>query len=788
MKRHARWLGTVLLAACGGGADSTKFTGGTLGTTHDNSGIHSSGGGPAAVPVDPTLAFRLQFANPGGKWMPQQMTLPGHAELFKKLGVAIEAKTLADPLAAPLGAIVSLGGCSASFVSPEGLIVTNHHCVQNNLQVISAKAGKDYVKEGYLAATRADEMSGGAAQRVYVAQAITDVTKQMRDGLETIKDHVARKEEVEKRLKTIVAGCEKDRPGIRCNVSSFFRGGSYLLIENLELRDVRVVYVPSRSVGDYGGEKDNWAWPRHTGDFSFLRAYVGKDGKPADYSPDNVPFHPKHFLKVSIAGVEQGDFVMVAGYPGSTSRLDTASELRHTVEWFMPYFIDYMRERYKIAEELTKNPDKDTSRKAGTTKQFIQNTLENYEGKLKGLTKSSELIERKVALDAKIKEFVAKPGHEAQKQAIERLEAMIAEDQRTARLDFERGNTLRGSSLLSLGLSFTRWAEERVKPDADRKPGFQERDVRNATARQMQFKTSYDKTADRTFFRASLVRALKLPEAERPWLATLLDMKGKKIDEAAIDKTLDAWYGATTLEDEKLRIELLTKGTTTQLKASKDPFIKAAQRVWPLLKEQEKKDDADAGEMTLLTHHYADAMREVLGGQLAPDANGTLRISYGTVRSFKPDSKALADRPFTVATEIPAKNSGEEDFDLPKRTIDAIKSKKYGSYASKSLGGELPVCFLSDLDITGGNSGSATLNSKGEFVGLAFDGTLEGVASDLVWNGATTRTIHADARYMAWIMDHLDNADHILREMGITPNLDTAPGDGGASGPGKAGR
>jgi hypothetical protein len=293
-----------------------------------------------------------------------------------------------------------------------------------------------------------------------------------------------------------------------------------------------------------------------------------------------------------------------------------------------------------------------------------------------------------------------------------------------------------------------------------------------AIAGQKGFAKQFDRTLDRAGFRLALVRATQLDEKDRLWLNTLLDVKkGTKIDEALIDKTLDAWYKATTLEDEKLRLELLEKGTTKQLKASKDPFVKAAQRIWATVKAEEKKTDARSGDSMLATPYYADAMRQVLGGVLAPDANSTLRITYGTVKSFKPDSKDPADWPFTTASQLVAKDKGAEPFDAPKAQLDAIKAKKFGPYADPALGGELPVDFLSDLDITGGNSGSPTLNNKGELVGLAFDGNKEGVASDVVFNPGPTRTIHVDARYMIWQMDAVDGADHLIKEMGLTPSL-----------------
>ncbi len=765
-----------LLFACSGSSSNTTATGGTLGSTHDNSGLHdttTADGMPQKA--DPAFAFRTAFSNPGGMWMPQQMTLPGHVENFRNMGVAMDAKTLSDPLASPLAAVISLGGCTASFVSDDGLIVTNHHCVQGALQN-NATPDDNIVETGFLAKTRADERPAGPTQHVYVAQAFRDVTTEMRDGLEKIKDPVARKDESEKRYKKLVAECEKDRPWLRCDLRAFFRGGQYVIVENLDIKDVRLVYAPHRSIGNYGGEIDNWAWPRHTGDWSFYRAYVNREGKPAEFSKDNVPFHPKHVLKVSTAGLKPGDFVMVTGYPGSTSRTDTASEIRHEVEWYLPYLIAHYKERYAIAEAHLKG-DGETKIKATVLKQRVQNGLEKFEGTLKGLTKG-DLLQRKDALDKKVKEWAAQAGNEKHKAAIDKLEQLISDEHRTARVDYDRRIAFGGSSLLSTALSLTRWAEERVKKDADRKPGYQDRDMTRALAGTKQFKKQYDRTLDRANFRLSLTRAAQLPEAERPWLALLLDTKkGQPIDAALIDKTLDGWYAAQLIEDEKLRLELLQSGTTAKLKASKDPFIKAAQRIWATYKAEEKKTDAKAGEAMLVTPSYAHAMREVLGGLLSPDANSSLRITYGTVKSFKAGSKNAADWPFTLASQIPAKNSGKEPFDMPTRVIDAIKARKFGKYADPKLNGELPIDFLSDVDITGGNSGSPTLNDKGELVGLAFDGTIEGVSSDVVFNGETTRTIHVDARYMLWTMDAIDGADHLLKEMGVEPMLDAIPAD-----------
>jgi hypothetical protein len=746
-----RRFAILMLAACSGGSSNVS---GTLGSTHDTT--HPAAPAPVAQ-HDPAGLARRAFSNPGGMWQPQQLALPGHVEAFQRLGVTLDAKQLADPLAAPLAAVVSLGGCTGSFVSPDGLIVTNHHCVQLALKLNSTK-DKNLVETGFLAKTRAEEISAGPAARVQVLQAFRDVSKEMREGLETIADPVARQLEIEKRGKQLIAACEKDRPGIRCSVSSFFRGDQYTLLENLELRDVRLVYATPRPIGNFGGEIDNWAWPRHTADFAFLRAYK-----------DNAPFHPKHYLKVATDGVKPFDFVMVTGYPGSTNRLRTVQEVRHLVEWSLPYTLAHLKERYAIAAGLVKTGEGETAIKAAVSQRSTQNRLENIEGQLEGLTRG-ELLARKGTVERQVREWATKPGRDAELGALTKLDALVLEQQRTARADYDRTAAFVGSSLLAHGISLVRWAEERRKPDAERKLGYQDRDLANAAARHVQFLRDYDRTLDRALFRLALVRALQLPESERAWLPVLLGAaRGAKLDEKAIDRTLDTWYRTQLLEDEKLRLALLTKGTPAQLRQSKDPFLQAALRVWPTYLAAEKRDDARDGDLAVLAPPYAAMTREVLGGLLAPDANGTLRITYGTVRSLRPESADPADRAITVASEIPAKVTGAKPFDLPATVVDGIQHRTFGPYADAAR--ELPVNFVADLDTTGGNSGSPVLNGRGELVGLAFDGMKSGVASAVVFDGSTTRSIAIDVRYLLWVTDFVDGADALITELGLRPSL-----------------
>ncbi|MDX9753863.1 MAG: S46 family peptidase, partial [bacterium] len=275
---------------------------------------------------------------PGGMWMPHQIA-EVHAQTLHTMGLEIDPKVFADPLHFPLNAIIWLGGCTASFLSPEGLIITNYHCVQGYLQYNSTE-GSNLLHTGYLAQRREEELSCGPTARVYVTTAVTDITSRMTEGLAAIADDWERDQTLEKREKELVKEFEAANPNSRCDVHSFYGGGKYYMITKLEIKDVRLVYAPHRGIGEFGGDIDNWMWPRHTGDFALLRAYVGKDGKPAEFAPDNVPYQPESFLKIATEGFKPGDLAFVVGYPGSTERLTTALETHHDIEWNMPRRVD----------------------------------------------------------------------------------------------------------------------------------------------------------------------------------------------------------------------------------------------------------------------------------------------------------------------------------------------------------------------------------------------------------------------------------------------------------------
>ena len=737
--RLALGLSCIVLAACGGEPPQAAVSPATPSDPATSAAARS-----APPPKDAETSPR--FENPGGMWMPHQIA-GAHAAKLKELGLAIDPASLADPTSGVLGAVVSLGGCSASFVSPEGLIATNHHCATGALQHNST-AQANLLKDGWLAKTRAEEKNNGPTARVFVTQKVSDVTEKVRAGLDAIKDDKQRFKTVEKRQKEIVAACEKGRPTMRCSVSSFYEGAQHYLVEQLEIRDVRLVWAPPAGVGNYGGEIDNWRWPRHTGDVSLFRAYVGKDGKPADFSADNVPYKPPHYLHVAKDPLRENDLVFVAGYPGRTYSLKTKPEVEEAVSWWYPrrqkMFEDYLAK----LEAVTKD-DKEAQIRATWYVRRFANALTNTKGQIEGLTKGG-LAAQKEKAEAELR--AASP---AAASALDEIAKVVAEHQKHLEND-AAVEEIALPRLVSAAVTIVRMAEERAKPDAERDPQYQQRNWARIEQSLKALSTSYHRKVDEAVLGLALERTKRL--------APSLDFGFAAAD-------ISKMYQATKLEDEKARAELLTKGTTAQLKASKDPLIQLAVRLRPLQKAAEDRSEQLAGKMALLKPKYIEALRAFKKTEIAPDANGTLRVTYGTVRGYRPTPEAKAFKPFTVLSEVVAKNKGQEPFDAPPRLVEAFKAKKLGPYVDEKLG-EVPVDFLSDLHITGGNSGSATMNAKGELVGLAFDGNYEAMASDWVFVPSITRTIQVDFRYVMWLLDAVDGGDHILRELGVEPKVD----------------
>jgi hypothetical protein len=702
-----------------------------------------------------------------GMWMPRQ--IPRLADRLTAAGFTGDAREFADLTGFPMGAIVSLGGCSASFVSPDGLLVTNNHCVQSALQ-FNSKPDRNLMVDGYLARTRAEELWNGPGSRVYVTVSEKDVTDEIMGNLDADITDRKRYDVVDQRVKARTAACEKS--GLRCTIASFFEGLEWYEIGQTEIQDVRLVYAPASGIGNFGGETDNWQWPRHTGDFSFYRAYVSRDGKAAAFSKDNVPYRPKHFLKVSAEGASPGEVVFVAGYPGRTYRLKPYADVRETVEWSLPRSIRRYADRIAILENVGKN-DEAAALRVSTTLRGLNNGLTKYRGVLQGMIRGGLLAEKEKQERELVAWIDADPGRKARyADVLPALDALLAERARTRERDALLTELAAGrSSALGAAVTIHRFSVEKGRVDADRDSDFQQRNWTRIRDGQERLQRSLEPKADRALMAYTLADIANLPPGQR---IEALDREiglSPGMPGADADRAIDAWleklFAGTRIYDRNFRMSLLDKSPEEQV-ATKDSMVLLAVSLYPTQEAIREKGKERSGAMYRLGPRYAQALLEKEGGLVAPDANSTLRVTYGVVKGVEPRD-GMIYLPQTTLQGIVEKATGAGEFNAPTAELDAIKALRKGKttpYLDPSLK-DVPVDFLSTVDTTGGNSGSATLNGKGELVGLLFDGTFDTVASDYLFDKEKTRSIHVDTRNMLWVLTEVDRASNLLEELGF---------------------
>ena len=710
-----------------------------------------------------SLAILTSFAAQAdeGMWMPQQ--LPQVAQQLKAAGLELDPASLTKLTEFPMGAVVSLGGCSASFVSPQGLVVTNHHCVYNSVAVNSTPQ-KDLLANGFLAKTLAEEVPAAPGSRVFVTEEVTNVTDQIIDSKVAKLTGKARIAAIEKNQKEMVAACEKT-PGYRCTVASYYGGLEFYRLKQLEIRDVRLVHAPPAGVGKFGGDTDNWMWPRHTGDYGFYRAYVSKDGKAADYSADNVPYVPKHFLKIASEGSKEGDFIMVLGYPGRTNRHRLPSEVQYTFDWNYPAFVQASGEVLAIIERETKNDPAAKLKYAGQVA-GVNNYYKNRKGMLTSYGES-DFLQRKSAEHNALKAWVnADAARKKQFAAdIDAAEKLIAERDSHTKEGFYLGYAQ--PRFLNSARTLYRLANERTKPDAQRKSGYQERDMARMTSVITGQDRTYDEKVDKALVMHFLTKYLAQPakEQDSAFNTALGIRSGMSQDElkAAIDKM----YAGSKLANKEERVTWLKK-SPADFKASDDSFIKAAVAMYDADLKDEAKEEELGGKIQKAYSGYMKAKIAYMnskGQAVYPDANGTLRVTFGKIAGRDHGADGTGSwTAFTTVKGVVAKHTGEGEFNAPTAQLAAIKNKDFGKFVDPALK-TVPVNYLATLDITGGNSGSAALNKRGELIGLAFDGTLDSIISDWDFNAANTRDIQVDIRYILWNMKHVDKADNLLKEM-----------------------
>lgn len=688
-----------------------------------------------------------------GQWQPHQ--LPQLKSELKRIGITMPAEKLADLSKHPMSAIVSLGGCSASFVSPDGLVVTNHHCGYGAVQRNSTPE-KNYIVDGFLAKTRAEELPGGPNSLVYVTEKVENVTDRVLKDLAPSLTGRQRNEAISSRIKALIAECESDK-AYRCSVPAFHRGLEYYRIKQLMIRDVRLVYAPSDKIGNFGGDIDNYEWPRQTGDFTFLRAYVGPDGRPADPSPNNVPYKSRDFLVVSAEGLKNGDPILLAGYPGRTSRYKLPQEIRFARDVDLPGRVSTITADLDVIASATKGNAAWDVRYASVAKS-LNNVLKKSQGLLDGFARK-DIAAIKDVQDAEFRAWYARSANASGSGStlLADLDAVIAADMALSREEGAYAEATH-SDLVKSARILHRLAQERQKPDAERDAGYQERNLAFIKARLSGLDKSFVAQVDQARYAAALNRYAKIDQKLRPQgLDALLPNADK----------LAPLYQATELGDTNKRLAWIGKDLAA-FQQSNDPFIGLAVRLNDVAKSLEERRKEVDGNLDRTIPQYMAAViawKKSQGKPVYPDANSTLRVTYGTVSPYAPRD-GLVKGPFTTVEGIVEKATDKDPFLVPAALLEAVKAKRYGVFKDPVLN-TVPVNFLSSADTTGGNSGSAVMNKRGELVGLNFDSTYESITKDWYFDTAITRAIHVDIRYMLWVMKEVDHADNLLKEMTI---------------------
>ena len=695
-----------------------------------------------------------------GMWQPHQ--LPELESILKAKGLEIDVESISKLTEFPMNAVISLGGCTASFVSPKGLVVSNHHCVYGSVQYNSTPEN-NILENGFLAKSPTEDLPAAPGSRVYVTKTVTNVTDEVIKGTNELTAK-ARYDALEKNEKALVAQCEADE-SYRCNVYSFHGGLEFYLIKSLEIKDVRLSYAPAMGVGKYGGDIDNWMWPRHTGDFGFYRAYVGKDGKPAEYSEDNVPYVPDSYLKVSAKGVQEGDFVMVTGYPGRTNRYRIATEVDNVFNDSYPKARVHNSKYVSLIEENSEDGSKARIAYESTIAGY-NNYIKNYGSMIESFKKGT-MLERKKQFEQDLTQWINSDGERKEQygSVLGELSELIAQSQEHSERDRMLGYVHR-SQMISTARRLYRLAYEKQKPNSERESGYQERDLPRIKAGLERMTRRYDSKVDKAILLHFLELYAALPKEERFSDVDNVFKVQNGFDKATQSALLDSMYEQSRLDNATVRNSLFEQ-SFSQLNQSQDPFVQYAKAIFKVMKAEEDKSKALAGKLQAARPELMSAIIAFNKAKNKPvyaDANSTLRVTYGTVGGYSPQDGLVAT-PFTSLEGLLAKNTDVDPFNAPKKLQEQIKAKLYGDYTGGM--NTVPVNFLSNVDTTGGNSGSPTLNGKAELVGLLFDGVYESIIGDWDYNPELNRSIHVDSRYMLWVMDKVDNAQNLLDEMTI---------------------
>lgn len=697
------------------------------------------------------FVFQTQ-AQQGGMWIPSLLKGMNETEM-KSLGMKISAKDIYDVNQSSLKDAVPQfdGGCTAEVISDKGLILTNHHCGFDAIQNHST-VEHDYLRDGFWAYKMEDELTNPNMTVMFVIR-IEDVTTKVLEGVATLATEAEKQKKIQDNISSLSNSLPKES-WQENKIRTFYDGNQYLLFVTETFKDIRFVGAPPSSIGKFGSDTDNWVWPRHTGDFSLFRIYADKNNHPAAYSKDNVPYKPKKFFPISISGVKENDFTMVMGYPGRTQEYLPSVAVNQIVETLNPAKIEVRDAALKVQDRFMR---KDQAIKIQYASKYagVANYWKKWMGETKGLKKANA-VAAKQKFEKEFQEKVIQSGKQAEYgNLLSDFEKNYNEikDYALAREYFTEV-ALRNTEILSVGYKLYQ-LEQLLASKGEQ--SFTDR--KNTLSSGIdEFYKDYNAEVDKNVFEQLIhLYATKSPKQFLP--ESLLNADASKLTEAIFSnsKLTSLKSFRELLEgDSKTIIEKLNNDNGYQLiKAMAEAYSK---KVAPTYDTLNLKNIATQ-------RTYMKAILELFPKQRNfPDANSTLRVTYGKVKGYEPND-AVYYEPFTTLDGVMEKYiPGDYEFDVPKKLIDLYKAKDYGNYGVK---GKMPVCFIATNHTTGGNSGSPALDANGNLIGLNFDRVWEGTMSDIFYSPEICRNIMVDARYVLFIIDKYAGAQNLINELKI---------------------
>ena len=703
-----------------------------------------------------------------GMFPPDALAKLDWTDLAKR-GMKLKPKDIYDPAGVSFAdAIVRVeigtgGFGTGEFISPNGLLLTNHHVGFDGL-VAASSAGKNYGDAGYKANTQAEELPA-KDYRVRITTEIKDVTPEVMSAVTEGMSAQERNQAIAKKAQAIEdADPDSQKPGegIEVGIQRMTEGLYYYKFKYRIFPDVRIVYAPPKNIGFFGGDVDNFQWPRHCGDFTFMRVYATPDGKPAAYSTNNVPFHPKKFMSFSMGGIKDNDFVFVMGYPGGTRRYRESYSVNYNQNYTFPHLVDNYSTQIAVLQNIAKY---DSSKRIELQDDIfnLSNSLINWQGSILAMRRAN-IVQHKREEEAAFTKWVdADPKRkEKYSQALPSIAKAYDELLKTEGFSDVVTNLYNNGLMAILPIAVA-YATEKQKPAAQQNPRLLAQ-VMQVRAQLAGLFSQRNPVLERELFKFYFRKAAELPEAQK--IPSVEKRFGKLTGEARVqaEEVLARALSESKFFTSLAEADKLFEMKPADITALNDPVIGFA---------QDLDVDNDKAQLVQATFNesvtawrpiFYEGLREMHGLNY-PDANATLRFTYGKVKGYVP-REAMAYSPFTYLFGVVEKDTGQEPFNVPEKLAQLYRTKDFGPYADP-LKKDVPVNFLSTTDIIGGNSGSPIMNGNGEQVGIVFDGNYEGLGNDFFYSEERGRTISVDIRYVLFITDKFGGANYIFKELDI---------------------